>query len=162
MSYSITKCIDPRIVRNPYTGEKISVPCGRCAGCRNRRSQSYVQRLEQERLCWKYALFFTLTYDEPSLPRVWKVGSDVFTVQDMKHIGFRKDSEVLTFTQNDLDIRNEFDLQYLYSKPSFGFLSKLVRKRLIKDCASYLERKPKEGLEYKYCKSNSLRMSKSF
>lgn len=49
---------------------KQMVACGKCDHCRMSRANSWVARLEQERQCWPYALFITLTYDNECLPRL--------------------------------------------------------------------------------------------
>ena len=57
----IVSCLNEKHIVNPYTHEWQVVPCGKCAACRNQRASVWVQRLDQERYCWQYALFFTLT-----------------------------------------------------------------------------------------------------
>lgn len=64
----LCNCLDPHRVRNKYTGEELIVPCGKCSICLSNKQYSWVHRLQQERNCWKYAVFFTLTYDEQHLP----------------------------------------------------------------------------------------------
>ena len=64
----ISQCLSPKRIVNPYTKELQYVPCGRCAACLKLRALRWVQRLEQERMCWKYTLFFTLTYAPEHLP----------------------------------------------------------------------------------------------
>ena len=64
----IASCINPQRIKNPYTGIVQMVPCGKCDACRNRAASIWVQRLEQERYCWKYCWFFTLTYNPENVP----------------------------------------------------------------------------------------------
>ncbi|UPW41768.1 replication initiator protein [Peromfec virus RodF7_14] len=47
---------------------KISVPCGKCAACRNARSTEWSIRLKDEWHNSQSALFVTLTYNDESLP----------------------------------------------------------------------------------------------
>lgn len=65
---NIQSCEHPRRIFNPYSKEFMYVPCGKCVTCRNRRSFNWVTRIKQENLCWKYCIFFTLTYNECSVP----------------------------------------------------------------------------------------------
>lgn len=44
------------------------VPCGKCEACRNARANDWVNRLRSEAKCWKYVLFFTLTYQFDKRP----------------------------------------------------------------------------------------------
>lgn len=64
----LSSCLNPQTIRNPYTKEMMVVPCGKCAACASRRSGMLQERLKQERQVWKYAYFFTLTYDKEHLP----------------------------------------------------------------------------------------------
>lgn len=68
----IIDCLSPKRIVNPYTHKVQLVPCGKCASCMNARGQRWVQRLDQERYCWQYALFFTLTYNNDNLPVLHK------------------------------------------------------------------------------------------
>ena len=62
-------CEHPKKVYNPYIQDYMIVPCGKCDICRMSRASSWVERLESERACHKYALFFTLTYSDAFVPR---------------------------------------------------------------------------------------------
>lgn len=64
----LSNCLQPRIMRNRYTGERIVVPCGHCASCLNIKANSWVKRLDDERRMWKYGVFFTLTYAPQYVP----------------------------------------------------------------------------------------------
>ena len=74
----IQDCLDPKRIVNPYTHEVQIVPCGNCSACQNARASRWVQRLDQERYCWQYCLFFTLTYNNDSLPLLKRSKSDLF------------------------------------------------------------------------------------
>lgn len=64
----LCSCENPQKIFNPYLKEYQIVPCGKCAPCLNRRTLTITNRLDVERKCWKYCLFFTLTYDNEFLP----------------------------------------------------------------------------------------------
>lgn len=64
-------CHHPILVANPFSGEKIQVPCGKCEACRLSRAYKWVSRLQDEMLCHKYVFFVTLTYDDDNLPRYY-------------------------------------------------------------------------------------------
>lgn len=70
----IQTCLNPKLIRHPKTHEQLYVPCGTCAACLRARSQRWVERLTQERYCWKYCMFWTLTYDNEHLPLLKFVG----------------------------------------------------------------------------------------
>lgn len=68
--YPFAPCLHPVKLRNPYTGEIILVPCGKCQACLLKKSQTRTLRLQCEAKAHKYCLFVTLTYDNDSIPRV--------------------------------------------------------------------------------------------
>ena len=57
-------CQNPVKVKNPYTGDWLFVPCGKCSLCRSKKSAHWTERLEFERSCHPFCLFGTLTYPE--------------------------------------------------------------------------------------------------
>lgn len=64
----LSNCLAPKRIVNPYSHEVQLVPCGKCSACLNARALRWQERLEQERYCWQYCLFFTLTYSDENLP----------------------------------------------------------------------------------------------
>lgn len=52
------------------TGMRMSIPCGKCTGCRLDRSRQWAVRLMHEKRMHKEASFVTLTYDNENLPTV--------------------------------------------------------------------------------------------
>ena len=78
----IQSCENPKHIINPYTGESMYVPCGKCHTCRTSRSFRWVSRIEQERLCWPYSIFFTLTYNEKFVPSLYNDGEGNYLSND--------------------------------------------------------------------------------
>ena len=64
----ITQCLHPIRVRNRFTNKMVTVSCGKCEACLSSRSYKMVQRLNMERMSWKYCVFATLTYSNEHLP----------------------------------------------------------------------------------------------
>jgi len=59
----------PRLVFNRNAvGKALSLPCGRCIGCRLERSRQWAVRLVHENKMHESSCFLTLTYDEDHLP----------------------------------------------------------------------------------------------
>ena len=69
MDYPFVKCLHPVKMRNPHTQEKITVACGRCEACLNRRAGINSFRIRCEASVHKYCMFITLTYDDKYVPR---------------------------------------------------------------------------------------------
>lgn len=68
MWYPFVKCLEPRVVRNPYTHERRLVGCGKCAACLTSKAgrNSFLCQLEESK--HTYCYFVTLTYDDNSIP----------------------------------------------------------------------------------------------
>lgn len=68
MDYPFVKCLHPVKVRNPYTGDYIITPCGKCKCCLvNKASQDSLQcTLEESH--HQYCYFITLTYNNDCIP----------------------------------------------------------------------------------------------
>lgn len=66
----LTNCLNPKQVLNKYTGQYLTVRCGKCFVCRNSRAANWVQRLIQESQNHKYTYFVTLQYDELHVPQM--------------------------------------------------------------------------------------------
>ena len=82
----ITSCLHPKRIKNPYTGELQVVACGHCSACQNRKASIWVQRLNQERYCWKYCWFFTLTYAPDYVPTLRVENNELLVAKDNLHI----------------------------------------------------------------------------
>lgn len=75
----ISSCLNPQIIKNPYTHEYCRVPCGKCDACLLTRPFAWKLRLDDEQIRHRYTVFFTLTYDDDFLP-LYKTGSAVHPV----------------------------------------------------------------------------------
>lgn len=56
----------------------LSLPCGRCVGCRLERSRQWAVRILHETKCHEQNCFLTLTYDDAHLPRDRSLDYSVF------------------------------------------------------------------------------------
>lgn len=66
----LVPCLNPRRVRNPYTGEYLVCRCGKCAQCLNIKAFSAQKSCENESSSHRFTFFVTLKYAEPFLPRI--------------------------------------------------------------------------------------------
>lgn len=80
----VTSCLDPVRVFNKYSQEYVWTNCGKCSECLKRRSLEWTERLTQERYCWRYCVFFTLTYNQDNLPILNVVNHEKFAY-DLTH-----------------------------------------------------------------------------
>ena len=68
--YPFVKCLNPRVIRNKWTHEKIMVSCGKCEACLSRKSSMNTMKCRLEFSRHSYTKFVTLTYDEENVPRM--------------------------------------------------------------------------------------------
>lgn len=103
-------CDSPRHVHNPYTGDDLSVPCGRCHSCLSKRSASWCERLEIERMCHPYSVFFTLTYSDDFVHHIY------FNKEDKKY--YHGDTgEMVLDPYGEGYVRNSATEFYMYNRP---------------------------------------------
>lgn len=67
----VTPCEHPKSLLNPYTHEWVTVPCNHCDACKMSHSYVWTQRIEHECLSNDNSLFFTLTYNEDNVPKLY-------------------------------------------------------------------------------------------
>lgn len=65
----LQNCVNPFLTYNRYANKVISCSCGHCPTCLSLKQSVWVDRLGVESDNNKFTLFFTLTYDEYSVPR---------------------------------------------------------------------------------------------
>lgn len=63
----------------PVGFESLSVPCGRCVGCRSARAAGWARRCVHEASLYDHNSFLTLTYDDEHLPVDGTLEPDAFT-----------------------------------------------------------------------------------
>lgn len=63
-------CEHPKLITNPYTHERLFVPCGHCQACLIRYQNKIVERIKNECYAHKFNIFFTLTYDNAHIPYI--------------------------------------------------------------------------------------------
>lgn len=83
---------NPRCKSNPAAPRYISVPCGKCVCCIDRKAKDWSFRIQQELKRSSGAIFVTLTYDEEHEPKgenVCKRDVQLFLKRLRKHVSFR-------------------------------------------------------------------------
>ena len=145
----IQECLNPRTIINPYSHEKMVVPCGKCSACLNARASRWVQRLDQERYCWQYALFFTLTYDNQHLPVLTKQKDSPFYADfSSEHfdIAGRGCAPVINIEEHlnscawNLDLYNK-ERSFIDSSDVIPYVSAYDIQRFVKRIRIHLKRK---------------------
>ena len=81
----ILDCLSPKRIYNKYLEEFVDVPCGKCPACLKSRANRWIERLNVERKCWKYCVFFTLTYAPEHVPYLRKLDNGYYGDLSHKH-----------------------------------------------------------------------------
>ena len=74
--------------------ESLEIPCGKCIGCRLKRSREWAQRCMLELQYHSSAYFITLTYDDLHLPMNEIVDNDGCIVQSPVHTLVKRDLQL--------------------------------------------------------------------
>lgn len=128
-------CEHPKVITNPYTNERIGVSCGECATCRNIKSFKWVQRLEMERACHPYCVFFTLTYSDKYVPKVYFDKDSGYFLDDFGCILFHltdKEQHIPTwkFDNKDWTYLYNRDVLYVHRLSDVSDFIKRLRSRV--------------------------------
>ena len=138
----ISSCLNPKLIRHPFTHEQIYVPCGHCSVCIQKRSSRWVQRLSQERYCWKYAFFFTLTYAPDQRPMLYYQNGLLI---DLKHRLTPPDAEVIAVDMYEINKKYNEDMPrfnewFSHKDDKLPVLSSYDCSKFIKRFRTYAQR----------------------
>lgn len=134
---NVQSCKHPIVVRNKYTGEEISVPCGRCSACLNNRAFAYVTRCDLESQSHRYGVFATLTYADYDVPQVVRLRSiDCSNSNELAYID-GETGEFIDFYDPSIKRHNERDIQYVRDTKVLPVLCKADFQKFIKRVRYY-------------------------
>ncbi len=103
-------CLNPRIVRNRYSGDIFVANCGVCKACLTRLANEASYKCRLHGANYKYQMFATLTYDNENIPLLHAEPSQF-------------DIEVATehsLTVDDCQSYDLYDVTERFNKTSFG------------------------------------------
>lgn len=123
----IRPCEHP--LRLKVQGKWQYVACGKCPTCQNRKSSRIVERLMQESQCHAYTCFFTLTYDEKHVPKLFlnpHSSPGKYELYDPEREVFVDCSEIKGFNPSSrLYIHRRKEIPYAYMKDVQDFFKRL-------------------------------------
>lgn len=114
--YNQVTCLHPKIVRNPYTNELISVPCGKCSSCLSRKALLWSSRCQEESSCHTFTLFGTLTYSNEHLTYVNPFELDSAFYTDSFNKALELSSDYIKFCDNKIPCLNVHDIQLFFKR----------------------------------------------
>jgi len=93
----------------------VTVPCGRCIGCRLERSRQWAIRCVHEATLYDHNLFLTLTYNDKHLPSDLSLRKSHFQsfMKDLRHAVFRKRRRYWTWDPRIISDRRQ-KLRYFH------------------------------------------------
>lgn len=148
MDYPYVKCLNPKVVYNSYTKQRMVVPCGHCLACNGNKANVMRTLCEAEQSQHPYTLFLTLTYSNEYVPRLlYEVDpSDPFNVVvrcsdvDKKRFGLADDDSSTLYTCSSRSLsdihkvsrRQELNAGNMYTlcKRDIQLFNKRLRKYL--------------------------------
>lgn len=150
----VASCLHPIRILNPYTKEYIWTACGKCPECLKRKSLEWTERLTHERYCWRYCLFFTLTYDNDNLP-ILKPDSHKKYWYDLSHTHYHPEKGDVIIDREDIlskckDRVSRIKLaNWMDGQPNgIAYLSVGDAQRFIKRVRTTLYRTIKQQIKY--------------
>lgn len=148
----VFQCIHPKVVTNPYTGEDVVVPCGKCSACLDKKASLWVQKLDQEMQCHKFTLFVTLQYNEYSVPQVVRLRKEDLPFMKSQYHYQYIDSEtgqIFDYFDKSITRHNKADNNYIMNTKVLLTLSKRDIQLFIKRLRYFIhELDPNEHLRY--------------
>lgn len=98
----ISSCRSPRVIKT-MRGEQQLCSCGKCSDCQNKKSVYYTDMISRASSQFKYCYFFTLTYNEFSVPRVLLLKEGYFNGISDADLGYTP------FTSTTQDVHDSCD-----------------------------------------------------
>lgn len=153
----IQDCWHPKKVWNKYLNQWVNVSCGKCPACLQSRANKWIERLNVERKCWKYCVFFTLTYDPEYRPYL-SLYDNILTDLSHKHQAPSVDPPVINFSDllsscDNKESQRIIDLMSCYDN-KIPYLSvydiQLFVKRLRKNLQNCIKKNYKDYDEKDY------------
>lgn len=162
----VTSCLHPQRVYNKYSKEYVYAPCGKCPECLRHKSLEWTERLTQERYCWRYCVFFTLTYSPEHVPTL-HFDDRMTYCYDLSHVHHHPElgdviidiHDVLRSVPERLQFKTNTWLQTCAKGDGVYYLSVGDAQRFIKRLRINLSRAVKRKI--KYDKENGIKTSLS-
>lgn len=140
----IVSCEHPKVIYNRYLGRTLRVRCGKCNTCRNARNTSWVNRLNDERRCWRYCFELYLDYNDDYLPS-FDFGSDGDYLSERQSRFYYPGHkfEDVNIPLSDLQFKDDHERNYVFERLNSHYTAlphpsvrdiQLFKKRLNKYC----------------------------
>lgn len=118
--YPFVKCLHPKRIRNPYTGDIVIAPCGHCKACALQRSAMHSLKCKLESKYSRFVEFVTLTYSDEFVPKMMSIPSK-FLGGNMVQYLFVNITERLGLEGEILGSKVLFDMDYFALRKKVGY-----------------------------------------
>ena len=145
----ISKCFRPVHFTSKYTGKDFLLPCGKCDACRLAKDSKYSMLAMSESVNHRYALFFTLTYDNLNVPAYCYSDDSFLYSDDYVRLYNNRDGSSLNVYKRDF---RGFDFS-VYNVPSdvcFPVVSVVDVQKFFKRLRINIVRKVSKNIKIKY------------
>lgn len=141
----VYSCENPKVVRNKYTGQFVTAPCGHCSACLDARAANWVQRLDFEQYFTKHTWFITLQYDEQHVPQLVRLRMEDYNSPAYIDL----DTGLLVdYYDKSVNKHSKKDLQYIYDTKVLNVVSVRDIQLFIKSLRQYAKRKYNANFRY--------------
>lgn len=145
----ISSCFNPTHFFNKSLGKDFLVPCGKCLYCRTHKDSKYSMLSTLEMQNNKYALFFTLTYDNENVPCYYFSDDSYSYSKDFIRVYSNRDGSSLDIFTRDF---NNFKTS-VFNIPrgaAFPFVSRSDVQKFLKRLRINIVRTLKRNVQIRY------------
>lgn len=150
MTENFIKCLNPRFIKNKYTGEVIFSECGRCEHCMLKKSAVRTMLCKLESSVHRYCYFVTLTFANQFMP----VARLVATNELLDNYDVIRESDGLVL--GNVHFPSHLDKMMLIKKCGFNnnqvpILDYSYVQKFLKRLRKYLKKFTNEKIRYFVC-----------
>lgn len=143
----LINCLNPKMVYNRYTKERVFVRCGKCEACRNARAANWVDRLDIETSLHPFTMFVTLTYDDCHLMQFVRLRPEDCDVDDICYIDSLSGSIISLYDSSCYPITNK-DVEFCKNTKVLNVINKSDFQLFIKRLRKYVTKHYKSNFRY--------------
>jgi len=145
----ISNCFRPIHFFNKSLGRDFLVPCGKCLACRLSKDSKYSMLSALEMQSNKYALFFTLTYDNENVPLYYYAEDSFSYGSNILRLYSNRDGASVDFNRRDFRGFN-FSLLNIPRGAAFPYVCRSDVQKFLKRLRININRTLKKKVEIRY------------
>lgn len=143
-------CYHPRVVRNQFTGEEITISCGHCKACLNNRALTMTTRCDMETSSHRYCVYATLTYSDYDVPQLVRLRQEHCQIKGEIIYLDGSTGEFFSFMDKSIRRHSKKDREYCFNTKVLPVLSKPDVQKFIK-LLRYYANEIEKNIRLRYC-----------